>query len=321
MKGADNTGRRQAQDAPSVPMPHGVAVALLAPAVHHVASAHGIRVLSIKGEVLERQGLRAGRTASDVDILVDPAHYAALVRILGAHGWGDRDGRVFVDLPGSGTVLAPHARTLEHPDWPCHLDLHRYYPGFLRPAQEVFDLLWESREAVDLAHSRCWAPDPVDHWLLASLHVARSHDASQRRDLEEKAAGTLSDRFDGLIERALSLGAGGPLRDSLERLTGTRVDIPESERRLLAVWTRRIEAPGTLPDAFVEQFREARASTRIKLLLREAWPPPRSVRAFHDIDPGGLGLVRFYLRRLVVAPAKLAAYAGLGRSRPTRRTG
>lgn len=323
MEGADSTdaGEREAQRTPSVRMPHRVAVALLAPTVHHLASVHGIRVLSIKGEVLERQGLRAGRAASDVDVLVDPAKYSALVRVLSTHGWVDRDGRIFVDLPPSGTVLAPHARTLEHPDWPCHLDLHRYYPGFLRPAQEVFDLLWEAREGVEIAHGRCWAPDPIDHWLLASLHVARSHDSAQQRDLEEKAANTLAGRFDRLIARAHSLGAAGPLRNSLERLTGIRPDVAESERPLLAAWTRRLDAPGNLPDAFVEQFREARGSTRARLLLREAWPPPRSVRAFHDIEAGAFGLARFYLRRLIIAPTKLVSYIGLGRSRPTRGNG
>ncbi len=30
-------------------------------------------------------------------------------------------------------MLAPHARTLEHPRWPCQLDLHRYYPDSCDP--------------------------------------------------------------------------------------------------------------------------------------------------------------------------------------------
>jgi hypothetical protein len=295
-------------------MPHSAAVALLAPAVHRFASARGIRVLSIKGAVLAEQGLRSRRPPSDVDVLVDPARFEDLVAMLSATGWRDRDGKVLVPLPRQGTVLAPHARTLEHPHWPCQLDLHRYYPGFLRPAQDVFDRLWDRRRPMQISHAECDVPAPLDHWLLAALHVLRSGDEPQLRELETAAADVLDGRGQDLLRRADELGAVGPLGESLQRITGQSPVVPDSDRELLAAWARRIHDSDNLPDAFLEQFRDARGATRVRLALRQAWPTPRSVRAFHDIGDGPIALLRFYLVRLARAPAKLAAYLRLHRN-------
>lgn len=313
----DPQGPSAATNAPdedsSVVMPHAVAVALLPPAIHHIAAVHGIRVLSIKGAVLAAQGLRSRRRPSDVDVLVDPAMFEDLVAILRSTGWRDRDGKVLVPLPRDGTVLAPHARTLEHPRWPCQLDLHRYYPGFLRPAQDVFDRLWERRHTAQLAHAECDVPSPADHWLLAALHVLRSGDEPQLRELETAASAVLRGRERDLLTRAEELGAVGPLQEPLTRILGVSPVVPDSDVELLAEWTRRIHDPGNLPDAFLEQFREASGATRIRLAFRQAWPPPRSARAFHDVGDGPLGLFRFYLARLALAPVKMSAYLRLHR--------
>jgi len=287
-------------------MPHRAAVELLTPVVHHFASAHGIRVLSIKGDVLAAQGLRARRRPSDVDILVDPARFTDLTRLLGEAGWMDRDKKVLVALPRAGSALAPHARTLENVEWPCQLDLHRYYPGFLRPAHDVFDALWEARDTTPIAHVRCAVPAPLDHWLLAALHTLRSGDGAQLQELEASASRLFAQRQNEVVARAIELGAVGPLRDSLARLTGTRPDVPESDRPLLADWARRLDDPGNSPDAFLEQFRGARGRARLALVLRYAWPAPRSARAFHDVKAGPWGLARFYAVRLALAPVKLA---------------
>ncbi|WP_431796131.1 nucleotidyltransferase family protein [Microbacterium enclense] len=311
---------RTADPDASVRMPHSAAVDLLAPVLHHVAAANGIRVLSIKGSVLSEQGLREPRQPSDVDILVDPLRFDDLVVLLRAAGWMDRDRKVLVPLPASGTVLAPHARTLEHPNWPCQLDLHRYYPGFLRSAAAVFDHLWGARVIVEIAHAGCGVPAPPDHWILAALHALRSGDDDQLSELEVAAARVFAGRQSALLARAEVLGAVGPLGDSLERLTGLRPEVPESEQELLTAWQRRIADPESLPEAFIEQFRAARGLTRLQFAARQAWPTPRSARAFHDVGPGPLGLARFYIARLAVAPTKLAGYLGLhGRGRVKRR--
>lgn len=288
-----------------VPLPHNVAVELLAAAVNDFAELHGIRVLTIKGRVLADQGLRAVRGSSDVDVLVDPSAFERLWRLLRSSGWTDRDKAVLVELPREGSVLAPHARTLEHPQWPCHLDLHRYYPGFLSPAQDVFDTLWEARSTIELAHRVCPVPSATDHWLVAALHAARSRDAVQLLDLEERAAERLSADMGDLSRRAVATGAVGPLRDTLKRLTGDTFALSPEADRLTALWRRRVESPDDLPETLAEQFAGASWPARARLAARKLVPSPRFAQAFFGVADDPLSLLRFYLRRIVTAPAKL----------------
>lgn len=298
-----------------VPLPHNVAVELLAAAVNDFAELHGIRILTIKGRVLADQGLRAVRGSSDVDVLVDPSAFERLWAILRSSGWTDRDRAVLVDLPREGTVLAPHARTLEHPQWPCHLDLHRYYPGFLNPAQDVFDTLWEARTTIDLAHRACPVPGVADHWLIAALHATRSRDAGQLADLEERATPRLSTDLSDLAERAHLTGAAGPLRETLRDLTGVTVTLTPEADRLTALWRRRIESPDDLPETLAEQFAGASWSTRVRLAARKLVPSPRFAQAFFGVADDPISLLRFYLHRIVTAPVKLFRILAASRRR------
>lgn len=298
-----------------VPLPHNVAVELLAAAVNDFAQLHGIRILTIKGRVLADQGLRAVRGSSDVDVLVDPSAFERLWAILRSSGWTDRDRAVLVDLPREGTVLAPHARTLEHPQWPCHLDLHRYYPGFLNPAQDVFDTLWDARTTIDLAHRACPVPGVADHWLIAALHATRSRDTGQLADLEERATSRLSTDLSDLAERAQITGAAGPLRETLRSLTGATVTLTPEADRLTALWRRRVESPDDLPETLAEQFAGASWSTRVRLAARKLVPSPRFAQAFFGVADDPLSLFRFYLHRIVTAPVKLLRILAAARRR------
>lgn len=298
-----------------VPLPHNIAVELLAAAVNDFAELHGIRILTIKGRVLADQGLRAVRGSSDVDVLVDPSAFELLWGLLRSSGWTDRDKAVLVELPREGTVLAPHARTLEHPQWPCHLDLHRYYPGFLNPAQDVFDTLWEARSSIELAHRECPVPAATDHWLLAALHAVRSRDSGQLVDLEERAASRLSTDLGDLAERALATGSAGPLRDTLNRLTGVTLALSPEADRLTALWRRRVESPDDLPETLAEQFAGASWPMRVRLAARKLVPSPRFAQAFFGVADDPLSLLRFYLHRIVTAPAKLLRILAAARRR------
>ena len=292
-------------DAVQVDLPHNVAVELLAAAVSDFAELHGVRTLVIKGRVLADQGLRAVRGSSDVDVLVDPAAFERLWGLLRSNGWTDRDKAVLVDLPREGSVLAPHARTLEHPHWPCHLDLHRYYPGFLKPAQSVFDTLWEARSTIDLAHRKCSVPAVADHWLIAALHSERSRDVAQLKDLEQRSVSSPSLDLNNLAERAIEMGAEGPLRDILTRLTGQTFPLSAQSERLTALWRKRIYSEVTLPETLLEQLREASWPLRICLLARKLAPSRRFVQAFTGTPDDRMSMMRFYVRRWGKAPRKL----------------
>lgn len=293
----------------SVEVPQRAAVSLLAPVVQALASRSGIRILGIKGEALALQGLRASRAAGDVDMLVDPARFEELWTLLRRHGWRDRDGKVLLPLPAAGSASVPHARTLEHPHWPTHLDLHRYYPGFLQPAQDTFDLLWAARDRAGAGTLALDVPSQIDHWLLAALHVIRSRDDRQMVDLRQRAQATFGGNLTAVVTRAIELGAFEPLRSEFTLLGQPGPPRPETDPPLLAAWNRRLRDASAEHDAFVEQLLDARARVRVALLLRHVFPPPRSARAFHTVAPGHLGMMAFYARRLLSGPRYAAQYA------------
>lgn len=294
----------------SVAIPHPVAVTLLAPLIQTVATSRGVRILCIKGDALALQGLRTQRASGDVDVLVDPDRFEEFSDILRAYGWRDRDRQVLTPLPAAGSVTMPHARTLEHPHWPAHLDLHRYYPGFLGPADETFEMLWAGRETIARDHLEYVVPSAMDHWILAALHAARSADVAQTRDLEEHARQTFGDRLASVRDRAVVLRASGPLRDVLAEL-GARDPVDDAAAApLLEAWRRRLNE-GTKDEAFVEQLVTARRLDKLALTLRHLFPHPRSARAFHAVGPGARGMAAFYVRRLAAAPAYARQYAGI----------
>src|SRR4051812_48241607 len=114
--------------AEAVPLLHGV--------VDEVARRHGIRILFIKGPILGQQGLRNAHASIDVDVLVDPRRVGELSHSLQELGWAVR-------VPNtSAGVLALHSATYAHPLWPCEIDVHERFPGFLASPQATFDALW-----------------------------------------------------------------------------------------------------------------------------------------------------------------------------------
>ncbi|MBO9704835.1 MAG: nucleotidyltransferase family protein, partial [Arthrobacter sp.] len=130
----------------SLPLPMSSATPLAYAMVDRLARTNGIRVLAIKGPVLAAMGLRPRKVSSDADILVEPDRMAELCAVLESKGWRDREVRF------SPSILDPHSRTLIHPEWPCDIDVHSYFPGFFGPAEDVFDVLWEGRVSVSMAN-------------------------------------------------------------------------------------------------------------------------------------------------------------------------
>lgn len=117
-----------------------------------IARSRDVRVLFIKGPVLHWYGLRPGRQSADIDILVEPERFDVMMSALQTAGWAERPGDP--PLPGVTT----HSRTLIHAEWPCDIDLHFRFPGFLAPPSHAFDALWETRRKALLGHKPCDVP-------------------------------------------------------------------------------------------------------------------------------------------------------------------
>ncbi len=181
-----------------------------------VADDVGVRVLGIKGPVLALQGLREPRSSADVDVWVEPAGLRTLTDALERLGWHDGG---FYDTP---VIVPMHSVNHRHPAWPCELDVHHYFPGFLADPSEVFDVLWERRTSVELAHRTIEVPDPTAHAAIAALHYLRDAGRGTRRGelagLVERLRARPTPFASDMARLAAETGASEPLAPLLTSL-------------------------------------------------------------------------------------------------------
>ncbi|PFG19088.1 putative nucleotidyltransferase-like protein [Serinibacter salmoneus] len=152
------------------PLTHREALQLGAALIACIADNIGARVLLIKGDVLSAQGLRLPRVSADVDILVDPAHFEALVARLTGAGAARR-----FEAANEGRVLRAHSATMVLPWLGCEIDVHEFYPGFLAPPSQVFEELWSRRAHIRRANRDVPCTDALGSLAIHCLHSARSN--------------------------------------------------------------------------------------------------------------------------------------------------
>ena len=196
----------------SSPPARGVTLADLAPTgyervqlgyalVQWVAEREGLQVLHIKGPVVAAQFPGPDRQSVDIDVLASPSGAGLLSERLTALGW--------VQLHEHDEFgLGLHAAVLSHPGWGITMDLHHYFPGFYRPADEVFRVLWQRRSVVQIAGRACPCPDRVAHGLILLMHAARNLGSTKAEDDISRVLDAFSadDRAE-LISLARELGA------------------------------------------------------------------------------------------------------------------
>jgi hypothetical protein len=147
--------------------------------VARVAAELGVRAFVIKGPVSVLQGLRKPKTSGDVDVFVSPQGLDAMVGALQEKGWRKRP----VD-PDSKT-FPKHSVTVDHPEWPCCIDVHFRFPGMEAPAADCFGTMWASTEQLALAGQDIRVPSKPLAILILALHALRSPDLpSCREELE-----------------------------------------------------------------------------------------------------------------------------------------
>ncbi len=159
---------------------------------------HGIRALHIKGYAALPGAYAAGRTSSDVDLLVAPEDAPAAMAALTADGWD-----LVTDF-SEGSIFT-HAATFRHVQL-GYVDLHRCFPGIGLPAKEAFERLWDGHVSRIRAGRALPILSMADQRLLIILHAAR--DVGRRRsDVSHIRATATADEWDALREAACSFGA------------------------------------------------------------------------------------------------------------------
>lgn len=240
------------------------AVPLGAASVLRLASDHGVRALLVKGEALRLQGLRGAYESTDVDVLVDPADFDRYLTVLAALGW------VGPPTSTAPSIMERHAVTVLHPAWPISVDVHRYFPGFLADKQEVFDILWQRRESVQIAGVPLPVPDRVAHAAVAALHLLRSPDSGKAAEQLPELQRLVDDSFDtealaDLADVAQRTGATQTLRPLLTSVGAPLLGVGAGDPQRLAQWRARTGATGS--EAWV-----------LHLLRQPPWRWPREIR-------------------------------------------
>lgn len=279
----------------------------------------GIRTLLIKGPALHRHGLRDKRTSSDIDVLVEPARFGELCDAILAGGWTQRPGNFITRR----TTL--HSATFLKEGWPCDLDVHSFYPGFLADPAVVFDALWARRTRMAFAHHHCVVPDRVSSILILALHSVRGATVQARHadELEQLVRVPLTDeeRAD-VAALALETGCVATLEAVLPRL-GVHAQAPlaELESDALRAWRERVSSGSHGAYFWLLVLRQSPWRERPMIVWRAFWPSAAELRISHpEIDGSPGSTVRARARRWMhgirSAPRAIRAVLLTARSSP-----
>ena len=287
------------------------AVLLAHALVARLAEGAGARALFIKGPTAVALGVRPPRPSSDVDVLVEPASFDAVCGAMEAAGWQLRT--PIGVLRYAGEFAFDHSAHYIHPEWPCDVDVHYNFPGFLADPSAVFDALWARRTEVEVAGRPVPTTDRLGQSLVVALHALRDPAKPQSRQDLAHLATVLADLSPSeraaLPHLAQDTGASGTGAEPLRLAGVTPLPLSPVEEQRLVEWELRQRGHGVATAWFVE-LSQAPWHARPGV-LRRALVPPRehfvvstSANNLTRTQLAGLHLRRWG-RGLVAAPHAL----------------
>ncbi|MGD8168350.1 nucleotidyltransferase family protein [Herbiconiux sp. P16] len=297
----------------SAKLSNSAAIPLGYASVTRIAETSGIRILLIKGLVLQELGLRPPRAYADIDVLVEPARFAEFVSLLGDFGWHERVHLWLYDR------IEEHSITLIHDGWPVDIDVHRYYPGFLAPAEVVFEALWARRQTFTIAATDVVGTDVVGGAAILGLHALRwLHTARNKEELSHLLTRLRADHqlAEELAELAAATGSSqtlGPIFADIG--TAPRHGVAVSPKAIKS-WNRRVAHPSRTGE-WLTYFGQLPLRQRPRELLIVLWPPREMYLQEHpEIGRSAGALFRARSRRILHGLSGLvrAIPAGMQRS-------
>lgn len=241
--------------------------------VEYVARDVGVDLLHIKGPATTARFRLAGRTSSDVDVLVRPSHVSRLTVALEAADFEPRTGFE------SGSIFR-HAANLHHRYWGW-VDVHRSFPGFGVDASAAFEQLWQRRCTTSIAAYDVQVPSVLDQALLILLHGARDT-ARGRSDIERVQAALTSrelEQVEGLARRlgaeVAHAAASGDLERFKDRAEHDLWVVASQGGTRLQEWRARFRAATSLPEK-AKLFGEVLLANRDHLRMRLGHEPSRA---------------------------------------------
>jgi hypothetical protein len=235
----------------AVPLAHAL--------VARLAELEGVRILFVKGPTAVALGARPPRQSTDVDVLCEPSGMERLGAALERCDWRRRVPRSSVhQLEHAAKYLFEHSVHYIHDEWPCDLDIHFNFPGFLAPDDVVFEELWRRRTTVDVANWPVPCADLLGQAAIVALHSLRDPQFSHSSRDAEFVANSLGQKgsatVEALAQLATATGSGETLRPLLERLGAPSVESnvdPELVRR----WRVRQQNAGAYTTSWLIELR------------------------------------------------------------------
>lgn len=230
----------------------------------------GIRALLIKGPTLQLQGLRLAHTSADTDLLVEPNHFVEMCDAILAGGWDERPNLLI------GELTTRHSRTFLRDGWPCDIDVHSFFPGFLNDPAAVFDSLWSARTTLDFAHQSRAVTSRAGSALILALHSLRGTEQQDRHAAEldylHRVEFSNEERA-AIATLAQATGCVATLSEVLPRL-GVVVEPSASELAApeLREWRERIDSGSFGAYFWLLAFRHTRGADKARILWRAVWP-------------------------------------------------
>ncbi|WP_426228572.1 nucleotidyltransferase family protein [Pseudarthrobacter sp. DSP2-3-2b1] len=245
--------------------------------VSRVADSLGIRAFFIKGPASVLQGLRLPKVSADVDVFVAPADLEAMVGGLKERGWRERP------VDPDSTTFPKHSVTVDHPEWPCCIDVHFRFPGMENDPADAYERMWANTEDLEVAGQNVRVPAKPLGILILALHSLRSTQLPAcRQELEFLAEVTKKDSHAGaILDISAATGSLAAIRPFLEDLLpeaeAETVDWPEASTE----WRNRLMArePGS---ARLIALAQAPLKDKPRMLFR-AVLPVREVHLSRDI--------------------------------------
>lgn len=301
---SSDTGDDEIED-----LPLAVAIDLAHALVAGVAESAGIRALFIKGPVANHHGIRRHRVSSDVDVLVLPGDVEALRDALLERGWAVRPESF------AHREFVTHSLTLLHPAWPCDIDIHRSFPGFLESDEVAFDALWRSRTEIEIASRKIAGTDLPASIVIAALHALRAMFLARHSDEFDEALAVVRSHIDsdGLLAEILLLadatGATTTLGPFLRELG---VDTPQRSihHRKYLEWQRNTRQLNRAAE-WITAALSVPLAARPRFILRAIFPGVNDLLIDHPATPRTLkGVTRTWLSRLLHAIRALPTAIG-----------
>jgi hypothetical protein len=253
--------------------------------VARLAELEGLRILFIKGPTAVALGARPPRPSTDVDVLCEPGGLEKLGPALERCGWRRR-------VPESLTARFRHASKYMfehsvhyiHDEWPCDLDIHYNFPGFLAPDDVVFEELWTRHTTVEVAHWPVPCADLLGQCAVVGLHRLRDGDCIDSSSDLDFVAKALQDqgsaRVAAFAELSAATGSAQTLRPLLDRLGVSPAD-SHIDRELLRRWQVRQQNAGVYTSTWLIELRHRPWRYKPDLVRRALFLPIEELFSTH----------------------------------------